>query len=177
MYRIPARVAVAGVANLRRAQPRPLSAWRPVCKAQNDERCPKKIVRGERFKRHQQDAASSTVRKPDNSKHAIGCMWTKRQDCAQFECSGEEPALSRREVPQPILQERRVTIARAYLRSRISNTSFMWGSRRMRSLDGSVSRRLSSMVEFMDSIQLASRSPSSRIHLGSSEGWLASSRM
>mmetsp|Transcript_33759 Transcript_33759/g.73785 ORF Transcript_33759/g.73785 Transcript_33759/m.73785 type:complete len:219 (-) Transcript_33759:815-1471(-) len=65
----------------------------------------------------------------------------------------------------------------ANFRSRISKMSFMCGSRRMRSLEGSVSRRLSSMVEFMLSIQLASRSPSSRIHLGSVSGWLASSRM
>mmetsp|Transcript_24996 Transcript_24996/g.41821 ORF Transcript_24996/g.41821 Transcript_24996/m.41821 type:complete len:219 (+) Transcript_24996:5601-6257(+) len=65
----------------------------------------------------------------------------------------------------------------ANFRSRISKMSFMWGSKRMRSLDGSVSRRLSSMVEFMLSIQLASRSPSSRIHLGSVSGWLARSRM
>mmetsp|Transcript_31121 Transcript_31121/g.92727 ORF Transcript_31121/g.92727 Transcript_31121/m.92727 type:complete len:237 (-) Transcript_31121:4046-4756(-) len=65
----------------------------------------------------------------------------------------------------------------ANLRSRISKMSFMCGSRRMRSLDGSVSRRLSSMTEFIDSIQLASRSPSSMIHLGLSSGMLASSRM
>lgn len=65
----------------------------------------------------------------------------------------------------------------ANLRSRISKMSFMCGSRRMRSLEGSVSRRLSSITLFMDSIQLASRSPSSRIHLGLSSGTLASSRM
>ena len=39
---------------------------------------------------------------------------------------------------------------------------FSW----IRSLEGSVSSRLSSMTLFMDSIQLASRSPSSMIHLG-----------
>ena len=40
----------------------------------------------------------------------------------------------------------------------------------MRSFDASVSMRLSSMTEFIDSIQLASRSPSKMIHFGFSSG-------
>ena len=62
-------------------------------------------------------------------------------------------------------------------RSRISNTRRMCGLSGMRSLDASVSSLLSSMTEFMLSIQLASRSPSSRIHLASPPGSLARSRM
>ena len=54
----------------------------------------------------------------------------------------------------------------AYTRSRISNSMRMWGFSGMRSLDASVSILLSSMTLFMDSIQLASRSPSRIIHLG-----------
>mmetsp|Transcript_10255 Transcript_10255/g.30177 ORF Transcript_10255/g.30177 Transcript_10255/m.30177 type:complete len:227 (-) Transcript_10255:5041-5721(-) len=46
----------------------------------------------------------------------------------------------------------------------------MWGLSGMRSFDASVSIRLSSMTLFMDSIQFASRSPSSMIHFGSSSG-------
>ena len=65
----------------------------------------------------------------------------------------------------------------ANFKLRISKMSFMCGNRRMRSFEGSVSSRLSSIVEFMDSIQFASRSPSRMIHFGSSSGMVASSRM
>ena len=65
----------------------------------------------------------------------------------------------------------------AWRRSRISKIICMCGLSGMRSFDASVSIRLSSITEFIDSIQLASRSPSSMIHLGCSSGMLPRSRM
>jgi len=62
-------------------------------------------------------------------------------------------------------------------RSRISKIMRMYGFSGMRSLEASVSMRLSSITEFMDSIQLASRSPSSMIHLGFSFSIWPRSRM
>ena len=62
-------------------------------------------------------------------------------------------------------------------RSRISNTMRMLLLSGMRSFDASVSMRLSSMTEFIDSIQFASRSPSSTIHLGSTSSICPSVRM
>ena len=53
----------------------------------------------------------------------------------------------------------------------------MLPSSRMRSLEARVSSRLSSITEFMFSIQLASRSPSRMIHLGLESGALAMSRI
>lgn len=63
----------------------------------------------------------------------------------------------------------------ANLRFLISNTSLVWGSTLILSLEGKVSSLLSSMTEFIDSIQLASRSPSKMIHFGSSSCELAMS--
>ena len=47
----------------------------------------------------------------------------------------------------------------------------------MRSLEASVSSRLSSITEFMFSIQFVSRSPSRMIHLGFWSGIVARSRI
>lgn len=54
----------------------------------------------------------------------------------------------------------------ANLRSRISKSILMCGLSTIRSFEARVKILLSSMTEFIDSIQLASRSPSSTIHLG-----------
>mmetsp|Transcript_8984 Transcript_8984/g.26040 ORF Transcript_8984/g.26040 Transcript_8984/m.26040 type:complete len:329 (-) Transcript_8984:5037-6023(-) len=71
----------------------------------------------------------------------------------------------------------RLTVAGvACFRSRISKIMRMCGFRGMRSLDARVRSRLSSMTEFMDSIQFASRSPSSMSHFGSSSGICDKSR-
>mmetsp|Transcript_13996 Transcript_13996/g.13519 ORF Transcript_13996/g.13519 Transcript_13996/m.13519 type:complete len:248 (-) Transcript_13996:622-1365(-) len=58
----------------------------------------------------------------------------------------------------------------ANLKSLISKINLMWGLRGTRSLDAKVSILLSSMTEFILSIQFASRSPSNMIHLGLSSG-------
>mmetsp|Transcript_18178 Transcript_18178/g.40328 ORF Transcript_18178/g.40328 Transcript_18178/m.40328 type:complete len:245 (-) Transcript_18178:372-1106(-) len=58
----------------------------------------------------------------------------------------------------------------ANLRSLISNMRLMCALRGMRSLEARVSILLSSITLFIDSIQLASRSPSRMIHLGFSSG-------
>jgi len=55
----------------------------------------------------------------------------------------------------------------ANLRSLISKISFICPFSTIRSLEASVKSLLSSMTEFIDSIQFASRSPSRMIHLGS----------
>ena len=65
----------------------------------------------------------------------------------------------------------------AYARSRISKIIFMFISMRMRSLEASVSSRLSSITEFMFSIQLASRSPSRMTHFGLESGAFCMSRI
>ena len=66
----------------------------------------------------------------------------------------------------------------AYARSRISKMRRMCASTLMRSFEGRVSVLLSSMTEFMFSIQLASRSPSRMSHFGPCDGSaLAISRM
>mmetsp|Transcript_61843 Transcript_61843/g.123977 ORF Transcript_61843/g.123977 Transcript_61843/m.123977 type:complete len:315 (-) Transcript_61843:136-1080(-) len=73
-------------------------------------------------------------------------------------------------VPSSVLTYKipaRLTVAGvAYFKSRISKIIFMFSFRGMRSLEGRVRILLSSMTLFMDSIQLASKSPSSMIHLG-----------
>ena len=65
----------------------------------------------------------------------------------------------------------------ACLRSRISKIMRMCDLSGMRSFEASVSILLSSITEFIDSIQLASRSPSRMIHLGFSSGIWPRSRM
>lgn len=54
----------------------------------------------------------------------------------------------------------------ANLKSLISKIIRMCGFSTIRSLEASVKILLSSMTEFIDSIQLASKSPSKMIHLG-----------
>mmetsp|Transcript_47925 Transcript_47925/g.133614 ORF Transcript_47925/g.133614 Transcript_47925/m.133614 type:complete len:247 (+) Transcript_47925:2798-3538(+) len=65
----------------------------------------------------------------------------------------------------------------AYLRSRISKIMRMCALSGMRSFDARVSILLSSITEFIDSIQLASRSPSSTIHFIFVSGMLPRSRI
>ena len=58
------------------------------------------------------------------------------------------------------MPQREIVAGEAYCRSNVSQIIAQCGCRRMRSPFGSVSRRLSSMTEFMFSTHTASTSPS-----------------